>query len=73
MVSKKKQGGFRKADHSCTIAGVGYVYANSCRPDRHSEGPKDLLTSRGRVMAASSKAQSFEWPRIDLQEAPSTA
>lgn len=50
-----------------------HVYAYSCRAHRHAEGLKGLLTSRGRVMARTLKTQSFNWVRIDPEEAPSTA
>jgi hypothetical protein len=55
------------------IATMRYVYARSCRSIRHTEGLKGLLTSRGRAMTESMKAQSFNWVRIDPQEVPSTA
>jgi len=50
-----------------------HVYAYSCRPHRHSEGLRGLLTSRGRAMAQILKAQSFNWVVTDPQEVPSTA
>jgi len=50
-----------------------HVDAYSCRPHRHSEGLKGLLTSRGRAMAQTLKAQSFDWVATDPQEVPSTA
>jgi len=50
-----------------------HVYANSCREHRHSEGLEGLLTSRGRFMAQTLKAQSFSWVATDPQEVPSTA
>jgi len=50
-----------------------YVHAESCRIDRHAEGLKGLLTSRGRVMAQLSNAQSFGWATTYPQEVPSTA
>jgi len=50
-----------------------YVYARSCRSVRHIGGPKGLLTSRGRAMAETLKAPSFNWVHIDPQEVPSTA
>jgi|HubBroStandDraft_6_1064221.scaffolds.fasta_scaffold313739_1 hypothetical protein len=49
-----------------------YTYANSCRAARHSEGHESLLTSRGRVMGESWKAQSFNQAANDPQEVPST-
>ena len=49
------------------------VYAESCRIDRHPEGPRGLLTSRGRVMAQQLDAQSFGWAKTYPQEVPSTA
>jgi len=67
----------RKCSHKttdrCTISSMKHVYAYSCRPHRHSEGLRGLLTSRGRAMAMTYKAQSFNWVATDLQEVPSTA
>ena len=67
----------RKCSHNqtdpCTIPSMKYVYADSCRAHRHSEGLKGLLTSRGRAMAQTLKAQSFNWVATDPQEVPSTA
>ena len=57
----------------CTILSMKYVYADSCRANRRSEGLKGLLTSRGRVMAQILKAQSFTQVATDPQEVPSTA
>jgi len=59
--------------HRCTISNMKHVYAYSCRPHRHSEGLRGLLTSRGRAMAQILKAQSFNWVVTDPQEVPSTA
>jgi len=50
-----------------------YVYAESCRAYRYSEGLKGLLTSRGRAMAQTLKTQSFNWVATHPQEVPSTA
>jgi hypothetical protein len=50
-----------------------YVYANSCRAARHAEGLESLLASRGRVMADTWKAQSFNQVASDPKEVPSTA
>ena len=61
------------ATHRCTIPHMSYVYAESCRDHRHSEGPKGLLTSRGRAMAQITKVQSFDWASTIPQEVPSTA
>ena len=69
----KSEKGFHKDSPSYTIATMRYVYARSCRSVRHIEGLKGLPTSRGRAMAESLKAQSFNWVRIDPQEVPSTA
>jgi hypothetical protein len=49
------------------------VYAESGREHRHAEGFESLLTSRGRAMAQTLKAQSFNWVATDPQEVPSTA
>ncbi len=57
----------------CTIPSMKNVYAYSCRAHRHSEGLKGLLTSRGRAMAQTLKAQSLNWIATDPQEVPSTA
>ena len=57
----------------CTIFNMRYVYADSCRAYRHSEGLKGLLTSRGRAMAQIAKTQSFDWLSTHPQEVPSTA
>lgn len=70
---EKESKGFPKSEPSCTIASMRYVYARSCRSVRHIEGLKGLLTSRGRAMTESLKAQSFNWVQIDPQEVPSTA
>ncbi len=59
--------------HRCTIPTMKYVYADSCRAHRHSEDLEGLLTSRGRAMARTLKAQSFNWVATDPQEVPSTA
>ena len=50
-----------------------YVYAESCRIDRHSEDLKGLPTSRGRAMAQTQSAQSFGWAKTYPEEVPSTA
>jgi hypothetical protein len=50
-----------------------YVYVESCRIRRHSEGLKGLLTSRGRVMAQQLDAKAFDWATTYPQEVPSTA
>jgi len=57
----------------CTIPSMKHVYAYSCREHRHSEGLEGLLMSRGRFMAQTLKAQSFNWVATDPQEVPSTA
>jgi hypothetical protein len=56
-----------------TVSSMKHVYAYSCRTHRHSEGLKGLLTERGRAMAQTLDAQSFNWVAIDPQEVPSTA
>lgn len=72
-MSKEK----RKRSHflsgRCTIVTMKHVYAERSRTHRHSEGPESLLTSRGRAMAQTLKAQSFNWVATDPQEVPSTA
>jgi hypothetical protein len=68
----KWEKGFHKGSTSYTIAFMRYVYARSCRPVRHIEVPKGLLTSRGLAMTETLKAQSFNWVGIDPQEVPST-
>jgi hypothetical protein len=50
-----------------------YVYVESCRIRRHSEGLKGLLTSRGRVMVQQLNADTFGWAATYPQEVPSTA
>ena len=50
-----------------------HVYAEIGRTHRHSEGLEGLLTSRGRAMAETLKAQAFNWVATDPQEVPSTA
>jgi hypothetical protein len=50
-----------------------HVYAGICRTHRHPEGSESLLASRGRAMAQTLKAQSFNWAATDPQEVPSTA
>ncbi len=57
----------------CTISTMKYVYADSCRVHRHSEGLRGLLTSRRRAMAQTLQTQSFNWVATDPQEVPSTA
>jgi hypothetical protein len=55
------------------ISSMKYVYAESCRIQRHSEDLKGLLKSRGRVMAQQLNAQLFGWATAYPQEVPSTA
>ena len=66
----------RKCFHSpsdrYSIATMKYVYAERCRTHRHPEGLEGLLTSRGRAMAQTLKAQSFNRVATDPQEVPST-
>jgi len=64
---------FHRVLYGCIIPTMKHAYAYSCRAHRHSEGLKGLLTSRGRAMAQTLKAQSLSWVAIDPQEVPSTA
>ena len=63
----------QKGDDRYIILVMKHVYAGICRTHRHPEGSESLLTSRGRAMAQTLKAQSFNWVATDPQEVPSTA